>query len=408
MPKMTIAPALFCLVCLSVCLFPAFAHSAEVRLLPSFAQKLEYNDNIFIRSTAVARTHDFISTTSGGLQLLTNTERLNMDFSARVDQLFYRDNPDLNSTDQFYKGSLRYSLSPKLTVSLRGAYNRDSRPDRELFTAGIVLNALRRVVSSEGITAEYTLGERTGAALSYDHGQYWYESNRSADMSYDVATLGFVHDLGKYVPNTKGRFNLGLTRYTFTGLEVNNYETTAGLEYALHEKLTFLIDAGVRYTESSFDYQSLVRVLGVGTFVLTQDATSRGTAAIGTARLSYKSEKTTADLSFNSDVMPAYGTAGTVERNSLILDLSHRFTYEMRGLLSAGYFTNKSRAAEFSTIEINTETLFAGPAIRYEFNKDMFLEGSYVFTRIEDKAAETRANRNLFFIRFFIQHAILE
>ena len=107
------------------------------------------------------KIHDFISTTSGGLQLLANTEKLNVDFTGRVDQLFYRDNPNFNSTDQFYKASLSYSVSPKLSLSLRGEYDRDSRPDRELFTSGLVLNALRREVSSEGFTGNYALTDKT-------------------------------------------------------------------------------------------------------------------------------------------------------------------------------------------------------------------------------------------------------
>ncbi len=407
---MTIVPALFYLLCLFACLFPVFAHGAEVRLLPSIAQKLEYNDNIFVfgQGTAITQKHDFISTTSGGLQLLTNTERLNMDLSARIDQLFYHDNTDLNSTDQFYKGALRYSVTPKLTVALRGSYSRDSRPDRELLTAGLVLNALRREISSEGITAEYTLGEKTAAALSYDHGQYWYRSNTAADMSYDASTLAFVRDIRNYVPNTKARLNLGYTRYTFTGLEVNNYEATAGFEYALHEKWTFLVDAGTRYTESRFDALKIVGVLGPFVFVSTENVTSTGTAAIGTAKLAYKGEATTADLSYNQDVMPAYGSLGTVERTALVLNVSRKLTYELTGSLYAGYFTNKSKAAESSAQTLNYETVYAGPAMRYDFNRDMSLEGSYMFTQVQDKVAETTAKRNVFFVRFFIQHAILE
>jgi hypothetical protein len=388
-----------------------FAHAAEFRLLPSIAQKLEYNDNIFVQPSNLTpnqKIDDYISTTSGKLQLLTNTERLTMDLSARVDQLFYRDNTNLNSTDQFYNGALRYSLSPRLAVALRGSYNRDSRPDRELLTAGLVLNALRRESSSEGITGEYTLGEKTVAALSYDHGQYWYQDSRFADMSYDASTLTFVRDTHNYVPNTKARLNLGYTGYTFTGLDVNNYEATAGLEYALHEKWTFVIDAGTRYTESRFDAQKITRVLGPYVFVSTENVTSTGTAVVGTAKLLYRGEKTTADLSYNRDVTPAYGSLGTVERDALVLSLSRRLTYELTGSLSTGYFTNKSKAGEYSATALNYETIYVAPTVRYAFNRNMFIEGSYTYTQYENKASETRATRNLFLVRLFIQHAIME
>jgi hypothetical protein len=227
-------------------------------------------------------------------------------------------------------------------------------------------------------------------------------------MSYDASTLAFVHDLSRYVTNMKGRLNFGYTKYTFTGLDVNNYEATTGFEYALHEKWTFVIDAGGRYTESRFDAVKIVGILGPFVFVETEDVTSRGTAVVGTAKLMYGGETTTADITFNSDVMPAYGSLGTVERNALVGNVSRRLTYELTGSIYAGYFTNKSKSAEFSARSLNYETLYAGPSIRYNFTKDMSVEGSYMFTHHEDKVAETRAKRNVFFVRFFVQHAILE
>ena len=42
--------------------------------------------------------------------------------------------------------------------------------------------------------------------------------------------------------------------------------------------------------------------------------TSTGTAPVGTATLSYTGETTTANLTANRDIMPAYGSLGTVER----------------------------------------------------------------------------------------------
>ena len=102
-------------------LLPPAAWADEFRLLPSVAEKTEYNDNIFVapnNAPASQKYHDFISTTSGGLELLSNTERAALDVNARVDQLFYRDNPGFNSTDQFYKAALRYSFTPRLSVSL--------------------------------------------------------------------------------------------------------------------------------------------------------------------------------------------------------------------------------------------------------------------------------------------------
>ncbi len=406
------ANPLFLLFFLCVAVFPpSLVHADEFRLLPSFAEKFEYNDNLFIAPanlTPNQKIHDFISTTSGGLHLLSNTERMNFDFTGRVDQLLYRDNPNLNSTDQFYKAALRYSVTPDLSLSLRGAYDRDSRPDRELFTSGLVLNGARREVSSEGITADYSLTDKTLSSLSYDHGEYWYRSSHFVSMTYDAANLGFVRDLTDFVNNLKGRLNVGYTHYMFTGLTTDNYEATTGFEYALHEKWTFLLDGGARYTQSAFQAQQIVGVLGPFVFVSTQNVTTTGSAPIGTARLSYKGETTTAELSANRDVMPAYGSIGTLERTAITFNVKQKFTYELSGSLYGGYFLNKSKAAQFSATPLDFTTWYASPSIRYDFNKDMYLEGSYIFIQADNNIASTTAYRNQVMLRLFVQHAIME
>jgi hypothetical protein len=390
-------------------------HADEIRLLPSVAEKFEYIDNIFFAPTSAPsyeKVHDFISTTSGGLRLIDNTELMQLDVSARVDQLFYRENPSFNSTDQFYKASLGFTVSPKLSLSLRGEYDRDSRPDSLFYTSGLSLFALRKEVSSEGITGNYTLTDRTQTSLSYDHGEYWYRGLSAYDMTYDTASLSFVHDLTGIVDNMKGRLTLGYMRYDYTGLTVNNYETTTGFEYALHEKWTFLVDGGARYTESAFQALKVVGVVntifGPITFVAPENVTATGTAAIGTVKLSYKGESITGDLSANRDIMPAYGSIGTVERTAITFNMTRKFTYELSGSLFGGYFTNISKGGQYAVSPIDYQSWYASPSIRYEFNRDMYLEGSYTFIKIVNNAAAATAYRNQVMLRFFVQHAILE
>jgi hypothetical protein len=219
-----------------------------------------------------------------------------------------------------------------------------------------------------------------------------------------------VRDLTDLVSNTKGRLNFGYTRYNFTGLEVDNYEATTGFEYALHEKWTFIVDGGARYTESAFQALQIVGVLGPYVFVSSQNVTSTGTAPIGTAMLTYKGESTTANFKANRDIMPAYGSLGTVERTALTFDIHRKFTYELSGFFNAGYFTNVSKGGQYSSVSIDYESWYATPGIRYEFSKNMYLEGTYTYVRLENKAAApvTTGSRNQLMLRFFVQHAIME
>ena len=56
----------------------------------------------------------------------------------------------------------------------------------------------------------------------------------------------------------------------------------------------------------------------------------------------------------------------------------------------------------------NYETVYGTAGIKYEFSRDMYLEGSYNLAWIDNKVANTIGKRNLFLVRFFVQHAIME
>ncbi|MGD0231633.1 MAG: hypothetical protein ABSC19_14995 [Syntrophorhabdales bacterium] len=391
---------------LMVIFLASLAEAAEVRLLPSVSEQVEYNDNVFV--TPTQQVHDVISTTSGGMELLENTERTNLDLSAKVNELVYCRNPSLDSTDQAYNGTLLYAVSPTLSLLTRGSFITDSRPDRLLYTTGLVLNSSRAEHSTGGITGSYNLTDTTTASLAYDYGHDWYRSSQLVDFTSDASSLSFVHDMSRYIPSAKASLTFAYSRYDFTGMEIDNYEAQAGLQYALHEKWSFLMNVGPRYTESTFQAMELLGIVGRREYYTIQNQTASGWAPAGSATLSYKGEVTTGDLTLNRDVMPAYGSLGTVERTAVTLTANRRLTYELSGTLSAGYFTNVSKAGQFAVNAINYETYFATPGIRYEFNRDMYLEGSYSFVEVDNKEAGTTAFRNLFMVRFFVQHAIME
>jgi hypothetical protein len=412
-------PALLLVLLFAAVFPPSLLHADDFQLLPSVAEKVEYIDNIFLAPTGSSKVNDFISTTSAGLHLLDNTEQLNIDFTGRVDQLFYLDNPSLNSTDQFYNGSLAYAFSPNFTLAFKGVYNRASSPDEFLYTSGLVLYALRTEVSSENITGNYALTDKTAASLSYEHGEYWYKNYSADDATYDASNLSFLRDMTDVFDNLKGTLSLGYTRYNFTGLTVDNYEARLGLQYAIKEKWSLIVNGGARYTGSSFQVAALTGYFigfnpASGLFYLiptfaSQSLTTTGTGPVGSATLSYTGETTTANLTFSRDVMPAYGSMGAVESTAVIGSVSRKFTYELSGSFWAGYYTNISKAQQYSLTAFDYTTWNAGPSIRYDFNKDMYLEGSYIFTKLDNNTSSGyTAYRDYFMLRFFLQHAIMQ
>ena len=77
-------------------------------------------------------------------------------------------------------------------------------------------------------------------------------------------------------------------------------------------------------------------------------------------------------------------------------------------LLFKGYFTNISKGGQFAATPLDSESWYASPSIRYAFNRNMYLEGSYTFIKVDNKAAGTTADRNQVMLRFFVQHAIMQ
>lgn len=393
-------------------LFLGEAKSDEFKIVPSLSTKEEYNDNIFFSPDD--RTKDFVTTFSPGLELIDRTERLDLNLSARVDVLRYWSNSDLNTVDQFYRGRIGYALSPKLRVSAEAGYTTDSTPGRDIEVTGLVLNTVRRYVQNYAAGTEYTFSEKTKANLSYAYEQSHYKDPRFADLRAHDINLGLVHDLSKYFSAILGRMNLGYSRYQFQDTTVDYYYATIGMSRALTEKWNILIDAGASYNRSQFEVETLEFVSPSFFTVVREQGTRNDVGWVGQASLSYKGVKTNGGLTFSHRMMPATGTVGTAEttgtteRTVLAFNVSHRFTHEFSGSLSAGYYINKSRAGEFSTVPLDETTFSVTPALRYEFTRDIALEASYNFVFVRENQSKTEAQRNLFMINLIIQYPLFE
>jgi hypothetical protein len=388
-------PSIFSLLLLSSLLpFPmSEAMGAEFKLIPSLGLQEEYNDNIFY--TDKNRVDDFITTVTPGLELVNRTEKVDVSLLARMGVLWYADNHDLNNIDQNYQGKVRYSPVPTWTLSGEAGYVEDSRPDRDLEVTGLVNRAAIRYRQNYGAGVDHIFSEKTKVGLTYAYSRDDYSEPNLADLKAHDATLSLIHDLSRYLPNIAGRMNFGYSRYEYEFANIDYYYATMGISWALSEKWNLLLDGGGSYTLSEF---------GSG----GNEIKDRGTGWFGMGSLSYKGEKTTGDLTFSHRIAPAYGTVGVSNRTSLSVGMNRRFTYEFSGGLSAGYFINKAEAGKFSTVAFDEETFYVNPRVRYEFTKDIALEGSYHYSFTNYREANTEARRSLVMIRLYLQHALFE
>jgi hypothetical protein len=400
-------------ICLLL-LFPFAALADEFRLVPSVAAQQEYSDNIYFDpKSGNTPTRDWISTFTPKLEMVRNTEKVSMNLSSRIDQRYYWSNNQLNATDQYYQGSLNYSVNEKLSFAGRGNYIQDSRPDRDILTTGLALTTSTRRQSIAGFTGQYGLTERTLTNLSYDYYKYTWDSPKYSDMESHTLGLGLISDVDNLIKETKVTGNVGYTHYRFTGMEMDNYQATVGLISQLNEKWSASGNAGPRYSISKFSagtYQTQTLPpfnVPVNVFV-AEDKTSYGAGWTGQLALSYKGEASNADISISREITPAYGSVGTLERGAFSLNLKRRFTYELSGTLSASYFRNRSSAGQSSAQRFNYLTANIAPGLLYEFTKDVSMEASYTYTKVNNNVYNTVADRNLFMIRLYVQHKLFE
>ena len=374
--------------------------------MPAVEFKQEYNDNLYFVSSGTATSpmkSDFISTLSPQLTLQRKGEQLQFSLTGRLDRRWYWSTTDLNATDQTYRGNFRYAMGPRYSISGKGDYIQDSRPDRDIQTTGLVLTTAKRNRQVYGLSQEYIMSERTMATLSLDWMKDTYEQTGSTfiDLESRSGSLTFMHDLSALAENTKSMLNFGFSQYSYTEMEINNYSGTVGLSRQLDEKWTFIVSGGARYTYSRFTYQPIF-------FIPAERVRTYGLGGVGQLAITYKGEKTEASLAAARDLAPAYGQAGAAERTMFSLSMKRKFTYELSGIFSGSYFFNKSDQGDYSATTIDTETLNLSPGLRYDMSKDFYIESTYTYARVKDNASNTVADRNLVMLRFCLQHPLFQ
>jgi len=381
----------------------------EIKFTPFASLKQEYNDNIFLDYRVIKS--DFITTFSPGLEISDRSERLDTALSLRFNGILYAHNSNLSAIDQDYRGRLGYLLTPRTRVTGSAAYTLDSQPDRDIETTGLVLGAIKRHRQSYSLAAERSLTEKTSLSVNYAYEQDDYNNPRYTDIKWHDVQLSLIHNMDSLLRNTRGSLNLGYSRYDFTGSSVDNYSLTLGIDKTLTELWGFQAYAGARYTVSKYQawqyeyYQPFPPFPYYEIIAVPVSQRSQEWGWVGQMAVTYRGETTNGSLSFNSDVQPASGqSSGTTIRTGVTAEVRKRFTYELSGAMALGYYHNKSNPGASTGQRINEDTVLATPSIRYEFNKDMYLEASYRYTKLYNNIYSTEADRNSVFVRFNYQY----
>ncbi len=377
----------------------AEAQAQEFRLIPGVSLKQEFNDNIFFSSGDT--TSSFISTVSPKLSLVGHTERVDARIDANLDILFYTADSHQNRVDQNYQAHANYQLTPRFKLGGEAGYSLSSRADSNIETTGqVTTQGTGTEQQRYSLTGDLTVSEKLAGTLAYNYEQTDYSPTTASNSQTHGANLGLIYDMGTVLPLLKLRGNLGYNTNRFSGFTVDTYSATTGFSYAFHELWSVQADAGGIYTSES----ATVQPAGINTI----NSANNGLGWTAALIFAYKGEKDSASLNFSRGVQSSYGSTGVVERTSVIMTLNRRFTYELSGAISAGYYLNNSIQNQFAGQATDSTTFRVSPSLRYEFNPDIAVDGNYEFAMVQNHQAGTDALRNLVYIRLTVQYPLFE
>ncbi|MBT1076731.1 outer membrane beta-barrel protein [Geobacter grbiciae] len=382
-------------------MFPVSAFADDFRLLGATALQQEYIDNLFMSPDD--RKSSFITTLSGGFEATERTERLDADLTLKLDQIFYTDESRLgNSLNQLYRGGARYRLTELLTLGASAKYELNNRPDQDIERTGLIVEPVTRHRQEYGSTANYILSETLSAALSYSYLQDDFNDRTNTQNSSHDLSVVLERNLSAYLPDLTGSLIFGYGNYQTreaTDTKVEQYLAMAGVSWSNTELWKLFANLGASYTTSEFG------TLAGSSFVRTGD---HSWGVTGKAGASYRDEYTTGTLAFSQGIVPASGRTGASRRTGLTLDMSRRFTEELTGFLSTGFFLNRSDRGEFSAGEIDETTFNAGIGARYNVSRDFFLEARYGYARIDYGTTGQTAERNGVMMSLVYRYPFLE
>jgi|SRR5208283_130270 len=392
-----------CSLWLLVLLFPAFAWGDDFSLTPSLSVQEAYNSNILLSATDIRK--DFITTLSPVVEMVDRTGRLDTDLLLHLDRLEYAENQGLSGTNQLYNGTLKYLVSPLLSVSGGAGYSRNANPTLlGIGAAGFITTAVPWSHITYSGSAEYQFNEKTLGTLSYSNGRDYYENPNYLSDRTRNAGAGLVYDLGKYFPSVKGRMNVGYSYYAYPNTRINSAMCTVGLSKDFDEVWSFQVDGGINNTWSAVSIP--VQIINFGLIMVPVN--KEGLGWVGDASLNYKGELGSGSLTFSRSLSPAYGLNGAAEQDALTLATQYQFSYELSALFSTSYNTLTSLGSEFSSQSISQQYFRINPGVRYEFSKNMALDASYEYDMVDNSAGNTKADRQLFSVRFYIQQPLFK
>jgi hypothetical protein len=372
------------------------ADADDFEIIPSVMVREEYNDNIFF--TDDDRIDDFITTIAGSLEVIERTERLDAYFLGRFAPYWYEDNSTLNDLDWLVKGDGDYQFTERFKAGASAGYLVDNRTDRDVADTGIIIGNRERKRWDAGLEGNYSFSEITAARLDYAFRDEDWDQGDIDDLTAHDIILGFTRNFSGLWESTTARVNFGYSYFDYETSETDVYFGSVGVEHKFTEKFSAIIDIGPRYSDSDFDTLKEVEVApGVFRTVVVDDSDSQW-GGVGNLDLDYREERTFFRLTGSHGVYPASGRPGPTERTTARFIFTRLFAEKFRFSLPLGWIWNRADG-DFSVDEIDTDTAYIRPFVRWEFYSGFTLEGSYGLTYVWDNDDDEERYRHKAFVQ---------
>jgi len=376
-------PAFSALGILLALVGPCTLHGAEIKFIPQVSITDRYNDNIFHDSRSQDTVHDIIAVIAPSLRLTARTERLDSFLQSVLQRNEYYEQHDLEATDQYHSGRIRYLLAQRVAISVDAKYVRDSQIDRDVETTGLLLGASTRERTHYGGMVDTALMEKTSMNVSYNYDKDTFDDPEYSDSTIQGISLVLNHDLDALLSETSVRLTPSYSLYDYTYFESTSYSLTVGLTRRLTELIEFSADLG--------SHVSRDRNILFGLF----EEREKNRGMVGQVAFSYRGETTTSSISYYQDYRSISGEVGLARYSSARFDINRRFTYECTGGLTAEYTVNKQEERSLVSSGIDETSIWIRPVIAYNHSEDLRVEAYYRLFRIRDNDEHSWSTQNV-------------
>ncbi|MDO9318363.1 MAG: hypothetical protein Q7V56_09200 [Gammaproteobacteria bacterium] len=337
---------------ISAALIAAPAQAASY-IVPTLVTALLADDNVLIGT--VDRRKDIITRLSPGLEVGAESERLLLNARYSQDIEFYRDNPDLDSTEmrRYLQSEFLYRLSELVLLSVDASYTESQFPAELNISTGAGQGRIEGERAEINPALSYRFSPTSSGQLDFRHTRDRLAGGVENDTN--AVNLEYDHALTTSTQMTYG--------YTYSHFAFDNPETgIVDLTEYLHTPRVGIFHNFSAFTSISAQVGPSYTADDVGAnfAVQLQRNYSKGQFAVG----------------YNRSAGSLIGEPGLVELDALNATLTHEFSNEFEVSAVASYGQVHREDADFSDDRISRAALSA----IYRVNDYAAVTASYSFS----------------------------